>query len=91
MAIVALIFRRKVIALTDTANHHWACHCPIYLSLTGHRLSCGHAAGCKRSLRCADPGEYHEVRCCSDAPIEGWRQPDTACPYIESETFTKMK
>ena len=61
------------------------------LSIPGHRLSCSDPAGCKRSLRCADPGEYHEVRCCSDARIEGWHRPDTACPYIEPETFTKLK
>ena len=50
-------------------------------------VECGRAGRCSNNepSRWADSSETHEVRCCSDSPINGWTKRGDSCPWAESD------
>lgn len=56
-----------------------------------HQVACGRgddpSRPCNEDGYCATLTEMHEVRCCSDTVITGWRH-RTDCPWTESNNFS---
>ena len=53
-----------------------------------HYTSCGAVGRCgSQQAGCAAHGERHEVRCCADTAIAGWRKRSDTCPWTESDNF----
>ena len=50
-----------------------------------HWVECGRKNKCSENARWADPSEEHEVRCCSDTRIDGWKKRGSNCPWTESD------
>jgi len=50
-------------------------------------VECGRTGRCSNNepSRWADSSETHEVRCCSDSPIDGWTKRGDSCPWAESD------
>ena len=45
----------------------------------GYELRCGRSGWCSETSYCALATETHEVGCCSDVAIAGWREPTGNC------------
>ncbi|EOD05190.1 hypothetical protein EMIHUDRAFT_439025, partial [Emiliania huxleyi CCMP1516] len=48
-------------------------------------VACGRTGRCDESDRWAAPSEKHEVRCCSDSRIDGWKKKDGCSVWSESD------
>ena len=55
-----------------------------------HELECGHSGQCHEPERCAEPLEEHEVGCCADTAVTGFRQND-GCPVWGERDTNNME